>query len=306
MKPVEMRFAKDFDKSFIVFRENCKSFPCPWHYHPEYEIVLVNKSSGRRMVGDHIGYFDEGDLVIMGPKIPHVWINDDKYTNGLAETKADAIVIHFLEDFLGTDFFEVPEMEKIKNFLTLSSHGIVINGKAKAKIATIMNDMLEMNSIQRIAALISIFDHLASNTDYELLASPGFVQNSHLRCSDRFSKVTEYILRNFNNEITLPEIASVANMAVTTFCNFFKEQYRVTFIEYLNKVRIGYACKLLYEDTQNIVEIAYECGFNNLANFNRQFKKLKNMTPSEYRRALELGAILYQDRSPELLMKTAV
>lgn len=302
MKPVEMRFAKDFDKSFIVFRENCKSFPCPWHFHPEYEIVLVNKSSGRRMVGDHIGYFDEGDLVIMGPKIPHVWINDDKYANGEADTNADAIVIHFLEDFMGENFFKAPEMEAVKNFLTLSNHGAVIKGNAKEKIIKIMKEMLDMSGIQRLSALIKIFDTLSSNTEYELLASPGFVQNSHLRCSDRFSKVTEYILRNFNNEITLPEIASVANMAVTTFCNFFKEQYRVTFIEYLNTVRIGYACKLLYDDKQNIVEIAYECGFNNLANFNRQFKKLKNMTPSDYRRALEMGDIFYHDKTSELLI----
>ena len=305
MKPVEMRFAKDFDKSFIVFRENCKSFPCPWHFHPEFELVLVTKSSGCRMVGDHIGYFDEGDLVIMGPKIPHVWVNDDKYTKGIAETNADAIVIHFLDDFLGEGFFDVPEMENIKNFLTLSNHGIVINGSAKEKISKLMVEMIDMNGIQRLAALIQIFDVLGSNNEYELLASPGFVQNSDLRCSDRFSKVTEYILRNFNNEISLPEIAGVANMAVTTFCNFFKEQYRVTFIEYLNKVRIGYACKLLYEDKQNIVEIAYECGFNNLANFNRQFKKLKNMTPSEYRRALELGDIFYQDSNAQVMMRTA-
>ncbi len=305
MKPVEMRFAKDFDKSFIVFRENCKSFPCPWHFHPEYELVLVNKSSGSRMVGDHIGHFNEGDLVIMGPKIPHVWVSDDKYTKGLAKTNADAIVIHFLDDFLGEGFFQIPEMENIRNFLKLSNHGIVINGEAKKQIGQLMKSMLAMNGIQRLAALIQIFDILVSNTEYELLASPGFVQNSHLHCSDRFSKVTEYILRNFHNEITLPEIASVANMAVTTFCNFFKEHYRQTFIEYLNKVRIGYACKLLYEEKQNIVEIAYACGFNNLANFNRQFRKLKNMTPSEYRRTSEMGDILYEDNNPQIAMRNA-
>ncbi|HMI03623.1 MAG TPA: AraC family transcriptional regulator [Pedobacter sp.] len=305
MKPVEMRFAKDFDKSFVVFRENCKHFPCPWHYHPEYELVLVTKSSGRRMVGDHIGYFDEGDLVIMGPTLPHVWVNDDKYINGQADSPADAIVIHFVDDFLGEGFFQIPEMESIKNFLELSHHGAVIKGEAKDKVSGIMKDMLNMNGIQRLASLISIFDIIASNSEYELLASPGFVRNSHLRCSDRFSKVTEYIMRNFNNEITLPEIASIANMAVTTFCNFFKEQYRITFIEYLNKVRIGYACKLLCENKQNIVEIAYESGFNNLANFNRQFKKLKNMTPSDYRRALETGDILYQERALESLIRSA-
>ena len=134
--------------------------------------------------------------------------------------------------------------------------------------------------------LFSIFDLLANTNEYELLASPGFVQNTHLQCSDRFSKVTEYIMRNFDSDITLPDVASFSNMAVTTFCNFFKEHYRVTFVEYLSTVRIGYACKLLADNNKNVVEIAYESGYKNLANFNRQFKRFKNMTPTEYRRTI--------------------
>jgi AraC-like DNA-binding protein len=114
------------------------------------------------------------------------------------------------------------------------------------------------------------------------------VENTQFKCSNRFSNVTDYIMRNFDRDIPLTEIAGVANMAVTTFCNFFKEHHRVTFIEYLNSVRVGHACKLLSEKDHNIAEIAYECGFNNLANFNRQFKKLKRMTPSEYKRTLIL------------------
>jgi AraC-like DNA-binding protein len=288
MKPIEMRFAKDFDKSFVVFRETGKSFPCPWHYHPEYEIVLVTKSTGRRMVGDNIGFFNEGDLVFMGSGLPHVWINDPAYINGEADGPADAIVIHFLEEFLGETFLQIPEMENFKNFLSLSRYGMVIKGAAKEKIISIMMDMPVMSGLQRLGSLFTIFDVLATTDQYELLASPGFVENTHLKSSDRFSKITEYIMQNFDEDIALPEIASVANMAVTTFCNFFKEHYRQTFVEYLNTVRIGHACKLLSEEDQKIGEVAYECGFNNLANFNRQFKKMKMMSPSEYRRALNV------------------
>ncbi|WP_342645587.1 AraC family transcriptional regulator [Mucilaginibacter sp. CSA2-8R] len=288
MKVIEQRLPQEFDKSFIVFKETGKFFPCPWHYHPEYELVLVNKSTGRRMVGDHIGYFDEGDLVFMGSRLPHVWVNDAKYIQSDDENPADAIVIQFVEDFLGERFLNIPELEGFRKFLHVSERGIVIEGKARNKIIPIMKSMIGMNGIQRLSALMSIFEILSNINDYNLLASPKFVQNFQYESPGRFKKITEYILQNFNKDITLPEAASIANMGLTAFCNFFKNQFRMTFVEYLNTVRIGHACKLIAEDKHNIVEVAYECGFNNLANFNRQFKKLKNITPSDYRKLLNM------------------
>ena len=286
MKAIEQRLPQDFDKSFIVFRESGQFFPCPWHFHPEYELVLITSSTGRRMVGDHIGYFEKDDLVFMGPKLPHVWMNDPAYINGEADEQADGIVIQFIEKFLGEKFLNIPEMEGFKKILDLSSHGMVIKGATRDQISSLMKKMMGMGGLKRLAALFTIFDILSTTTEYELLASPGYVQTTQLQCSDRFSKVTEYIMRNFDNDITLPEVASVSNMAVTTFCNFFKEHYRVTFIEYLNTVRIGYACKLLAEKNVNIVEAAYASGYKNLANFNRQFKKFKHMTPTEFRKTI--------------------
>ena len=286
MKVIEQRLPQEFDKSFIVFRETGKFFPCPWHYHPEYELVLVNKSTGRRMVGDHIGYFGEGDLVFMGSKLPHVWVNDDKYLHSQDENPADAIVIQFVEDFLGERFLNIPELEGFRKFLNISERGIVINGRARNKIIPLMKGMIKMNGIQRLVTLMSIFEILSNTNDFNLLASPKFVQNFKYESPGRFKKITEYILQNFNKDITLPDAAAVANMGLTAFCNFFKSQFRVTFVEYLNTVRIGHACQLIAANKHNIVEIAYECGFNNLANFNRQFKKFKNITPSDYRRLL--------------------
>jgi AraC-like DNA-binding protein len=288
MKAIEYRLPQEFDKSFIVFEEKGKFFPCPLHYHPEYELVLVNKSTGVRMVGDHIGYFDEGDLVFIGAAVPHVWINDTEYINGQADTPAEAIVIHFVEDFLGESFFDVPEMQALKDFLMLSKYGIVIKGNTRERINSLMKQMLNMTGIQRLAALFTIFDILCSSSEYQLLASPGYLNPNEFDLSDRFSKINDYIMRNFDHDITLKEIASVANMAVSTFCNFFKEHYRVTFVEYLNNLRVGHACKALSEQEKNVFEIAYKCGFNNLANFNRQFKKIKKMTPSEFRKTTSM------------------
>jgi AraC-like DNA-binding protein len=287
MKAVEVHLPQDLDKSFVVFQEQGKYFPAPWHYHSHYEFVLVNKSFGRRMVGDHIGYFKENDLVFMGSLLPHVWVNDPIYLKGEANEEADAVVIHFNEDFLGKDFMNIPEMERFKKVLKLSERGLAIKHKTRLEINKLMRRMPEMSGLQRLSALMQIFDIMALSTDYDVLASPKFIQNFHYDSSERFKRVTEYILHNFDRDISLPEIASIASMGVTAFCNFFKEQYRVTFVEYLTMVRLGHACKLLSERNQNIVEIAYECGYNNLANFNRQFKKFKKMTPSDYRKTLQ-------------------
>ncbi len=290
MKSIERRLPQEIDKSFIVFNEVGPYFPYPWHYHPEYELVMIRKSSGRRMVGDHIGHFEEGDLVFMGPRIPHVWVNDPDFVEGRKDYLAEAVVIQFVDNFLGQSFMQIPEMEEFRHFLRNSDRGMVIKGKAREKINILMEEMLPSNGLRRLSSLLCIFDILSAlkNSEYEMLASPGSLKNTDYKTSDHFSRINEYIMRNFHEDISLPEIAAVANMAVTTFCNFFKEHYRVTFVEYLNRVKIGHACKLISEKEVNVVEAAYKSGYNNLANFNKQFKKLKNMTPSEYRKMLEL------------------
>jgi YesN/AraC family two-component response regulator len=285
VKAVEYRLPQEIDRSFIVFEEKGTFFPYPWHFHPEYELVLVIKSTGRRMVGDHIGYFDEGDLVFMAPELPHVWINDDKFLKGQVKFPAKAIVIQFVEKFLGEYFLNIPEIEVLKKRLKLARRGMVLNGRTREKISLLMQDMLDQNGLQRLASLLTIFDILSRTADYELLASPNYEIHSGAS-SDRFNIITEYIMNNFTKDITLPEIAGKVNMGVTAFCNFFKQHHKLTFVEYLNKVKIGYACKLLGEKDESIVDIAYHSGYNTLANFNRQFRKLKNMTPSEYRKTL--------------------
>jgi AraC-like DNA-binding protein len=284
MKPVEFHLPQDFDKSFIVFREKGDFFPAPWHFHSHYEFVLVTESTGKRMVGDNIGFFGPEDLVFMGSRLPHVWLNDKVYLDRQATTKADAIVLHFNDDFLGKDFMSIPEMEGFRKFLALSERGIVILGETRKRINAVMKKMPEMSGLERLASLLIIFNILSDTTDFELLASPRFVANQNWDVSSRFKNVIHFIMQNFDKDLTLSEVAEHSNMGVTAFCNFFREQFRCTFIEYLTSVRVGHACKLLSESDRNVVEIAYESGFNNLANFNRQFKKLKNMTPSDYRK----------------------
>src|SRR5690606_38271038 len=157
----------------------------------------------------------------------------------------------------------------LKKILNLSNRGLVIFGNTRYRIAKIMNEMTEQNGLKRLSSLFKIFDILANSTEYESLASPSYMENTKDMYSDRFSKITEYVLRNFHRDITLKEVADEASMATTTFCNFFKEHFRMTFVEYLNAIRIGHVCKLLADKDKTIISVAYECGFNNLANFNR-------------------------------------
>lgn len=288
MKAVEFRLPKEFDKSFVFFNEKGTHFPCPWHYHPEFELVLVNKSSGKRLVGDHIGYYSSGDLVLMGPNLPHVWISDDKPSTSSDEVVADASVIHFTPDFIGQDIFNIPEFATFSDILNLSSRGIHIRGSSAIQIAHIMNGMVQESGLKRLSSIFEIFDIISTMKDYEPLASPNFTFSNNKE-SNRYTRINDYILRNFQKNITLKEVADEANMATTTFCNFFKDQYRMTFVEYVNQVRIGHFCKLISEKDKSILEAAYSCGFNSVANFNRQFKKLKGMSPSEFRRMLTIN-----------------
>lgn len=246
------------------------------------------------MVGDHIGYFMEDDLVFMGSMLPHVWVNDPEYLSEHHNREADALVIHFTKDFLGEQFMAIPEMEKFRNVLKLSERGMAFTGATRQHINDTVKAMPGMNGLQRLAALLTIFDIMSADTaEYELLTSPKFMNNFHHGASAPFKKVTEYIMNNFDKDISLPEIAGVASMSLTAFCNFFKKQYRMTFVEYLSAIRLGNACKMLGGDEgKSIIEVAYECGYNNLANFNRQFKKLKGMTPSEYRKSISIPKIL--------------
>lgn len=286
MKLILQRLVQEPDKSFIVYHEKEPFFSSPWHYHPEYELVLITRSTGKRIIGDHIGYFQEGDLVLIGSQLPHVYDNDPIYSEGVPGLKAEAIVIQFLPDFLGDQFFKAPEFQPFLECLEKSARGLKINGPTCVQVTDLMKAMLEMDGLQRLASLLSIFHKLSRTTDFELLGSPGFMNNFEVSASERVRKVTEYIMKNFTDEISLNTIADVANMTPTNFCTFFKKYYRETFVRYLNNIRIGYSCKLIGEDHKNISEIAYESGFKNISNFNRQFKRVKRIGPAEYRQSL--------------------
>lgn len=288
MKPIIERLSKTPKSSFVLQKDVYSHYPTPWHYHPEYELVLVLKSTGKKIVGDHMSNFSDGDLTFMGPFLPHVYHNDKIYYEEGSTLTAEAIVIHFKDDFPGQGFFEIPGMEPVKKLLKDSVRGFAITGHTRQWISKKMNRMLRMEGPSRIIELLTILNKLAETKEKEQLASPGFVHHFKTSGSDQITKVCDYIMQNFTSDLTLRNVARIANMTPNAFCSFFKQRTRKTFVNFVNEVRVGYACKLLTGDQYNISEICYMSGFQNLSNFNRQFKKILNKTPHQYREEMML------------------
>lgn len=283
MKPIVERLNREAESSFVIQKDVFPHYPTPWHYHPEYELVLVTKSTGRKVIGDQVSEFSDGDLAFLGPYLPHVYHNHDSYYEQNPLLKAEAIVIHFAGDFLGKSFFDVPEMKTVKTLLEDSARGFAVTGAMNKRIAEKMEAMLNMEGAGRIIELLNILRLLSQTAEKRIICSPGFVQNYKTSGSERITIVCDYILKNFASNLTLETVAKVANMSPNAFCYFFKKCTRKTFIGFLNEVRVGYACKLLTENRFNISEICYQSGFKNLSNFNRQFKKITRKTPNQYK-----------------------
>lgn len=273
---------KPGNSSFMVTHHIEPFFLKVWHYHPELELVLSLKSTGTRFVGDSIKKFEAGDVVLIGKNLPHMWLNDEAYFRKDSDLTAEDIVIHFTKDFLGNGFFEASEMKPIADLLSRSRHGI----KFLQTPHQIIQDILKINVLdagfERTIRFIQVLHQLARHEAYELLASEGFVNSFKQHQTTVLDKTYEYIFENFARPISLNEVAAVAHMNPSAFSRFFKKVNRKTFSRYLNEVRIGYACKQLIENKRNISAICYESGFNNISNFNRQFRAIKQMSPSEF------------------------
>lgn len=252
-----------------------------WHYHPELELVTVLKSKGTRFIGDSIKKFQPKDVVLIGKNLPHMWLNDPKYFQDDKTLIAEAISIHFKEDFLGERFLQLTEMKPIVELFKKAEQGILFKNLPKSLRQAIinLNDETDFNKTHQF---IGILHQLALHEDFKLLASAGYVASLKLEEPKLSNKVIAYIFKNFNTDMDLATVAELVNMNPSAFSRSFKRVHRKTFSKYVNEIRIGYACKLLMENELNVAAIAYESGFNNLSNFNRQFKIIKNMSPSAY------------------------
>jgi len=293
MKIAKVRLLQEPDKSFIYYREN-NPFT-PWHHHPEYELCLITKGRGKRMVGDNIDRFENNDLVFIGSFTPHEVLCDPKYFNHPDGFQGEGIVIQFVHDFLGEKFFTLSENSNLHKFIKGSTRGYSFYGESKKKTIAIMLKMLEMNGSERFYTLFSIFKIFATTKEFNILSSPAFSEPFWQDETGPMQKALKYILQNFQKHITIKDLLEITNMSNTSFYATFKQTYRMPFKDYLLNIRVGYACKLLTDPSQNISGIAYDSGFGNISNFNRQFKKIKRITPSQFKEEIKKIESIHQE-----------
>ncbi|WP_421826833.1 AraC family transcriptional regulator [Larkinella sp.] len=295
MDPLLLKVKKTETDSFSVnyFKYN-GSFPGLWHYHSEYELTLIVKSAGTRFVGDHIDRYNENDLIFIGKNLAHTWKSDScKEKNQSSE----ALVIHFKKDFLGESFFTTPELYSIEQFLQLSQRGIKITGKTQTAVIDQMYQIQTLSGVHKLIKLLQILCLLADSKELILLSSEGYNLNINENTNDRLNKVHAYIMNNFKSSIRLIDAADIASMSPTAFSRYFKQRMQKPFSQFINELKVGYACKLLMLHKFSIQQICFECGFQNVSNFNKQFKSFTGLSPKQFQlkhKSMYFQASLYQ------------
>jgi AraC-like DNA-binding protein len=285
LKAVLEHLPPEPEESFVVRLFEYPYFPTPWHFHPEYEIVLVQESTGKRFIGDSVTDFGEGDLAFIGPNLPHLYRNDASYYEDEKSSPkaARSIIIHFLEKSLGENFLALPEAKNIKNFFVKSKLGLDIHGITKSKSIELLHEIVTLKGMPRWMKLLEILQ-LLSESDELMPISQSHMIGKNEAESDRMNKVFEFVMNNFKNEISINEIADFVNLSPNSFSRYFSQRTRKSFVNFVNEVRLNHATKLLQENTKSVAEICFECGFNNLSNFNRQFKNKYQINPMAYKR----------------------
>lgn len=279
MKPKLLERSSAQRKPFAVKENRHPNFLKIWHYHPELELVVIKESVGTRFVGDSIEKFKPGEVILIGKNLPHMWLNDDAYFQKNSGLIASAFSIHFREDFVGKEFLDLYCSEHLSKLFEKAKRGIQFVG-LRFPIQDAINQLIaEKDDFKKLIHLLQILHHLAKHENIDLLSSEGYL---NAKINEGSDETHEYIFKNFNKPIQLKDVASVAGMNPSAFSRYFKRIHRKTFSRYLIEIRIGYACKLLMENQLNVSAICYESGFNNLSNFNKQFKRIKDMNPSEY------------------------
>jgi len=288
MRPQLLKVPKGPRHSFSVRQDLVPHVNNRWHYHPEVELIHFKKGDGTQFIGDSIKRFKPGDIVLVGAHLPHYWRFDDIYFEEDSPVQADVRVAHFCENFWGDQFLYLPENVNIKSVLERAKRGLQVTGKARQRVAELLEKLLHADGSHRIIYLVDALDTIASCKQLEALSSIGFKHDFVESENDRINAIYDYSLMNFKRKIQLEEIAAVANISPNSFCRYFKSRTRKTYSQFLIEIRVGHACKLLIENNLSIKQLCYESGFNNFTSFHKYFKIITGKSPLNYQREFML------------------
>jgi AraC-like DNA-binding protein len=279
---LERIIVKDDESFFIgIFQDNLEK--STWHYHNNFEISFITEGSGKRIVADSIEEFQPGDLAFIGPNLPHVWIAD-KETRTPSNRTLEMVFLQFTSNVLSPQLLSLPEFSNVKRALDLSERGIQIVGNTLNEVSEIMLQLPYLKSFDRMLHFFMLMDIIGKSETNVQLASKEYLNTRFTPGNKRIAIIHDFLMKNYREEIDLQKLASLVNMAEGSLCRFFKMNLGITVFEYLNQIKTEFACKLLMDNNLSIMEICFDSGFNNVSHFNKQFKKIIGVPPSEYRK----------------------
>lgn len=283
MKPLFINTGITDQRLMYIKKVDTSYLDKPFHFHPNCELVWIEEGYGKRVVGDDVSAFHEGDLVLMGPNTPHIWTNDDVFYKGNKHLRSKAIVVYFSPHLLD-HLVEPSGLKHFRALLQKAGRGLAILGETKENIRKKLSGIFEKEGLSQLVDFLSILDMLSRTREVQYLSSVRFVNTYTERDVDRINAVYQFLLQNFKKDIQLEEVARIAHMAPTAFCRFFKQRTNKTLSHFLNELRIQHACDLLSNTDRTVAEVSYESGYHNMTNFNKFFKEITRLKPSEYRR----------------------
>lgn len=282
-KPTLEKLSPGFGSSLLVKQnvEKADRTNAIWHFHPELELIYINKGQGKTHIGNHLSYFNNSQLILIGANLPH---------NGFADrltAQGTETMVQFKSDFLGVDFINIPEMANVAALFDRAKKGIRFKIETKTAIGSKINKLVDYDSLERIIKFLEILDYLANTDDYTLLNANGVALEASPQDSDKINIIYKYVNNNFHKHIPLGEIANRVSMTVPAFCRYFKKTTGKTFTQLVNEYRVVHATKLLNESQMSITDICFECGFNNFSHFNKQFNEITGKSASQYRKEIK-------------------
>jgi AraC-like DNA-binding protein len=289
MKASLYRVAPTEQASFRCVRVHEKKLGVPWHFHPEHQLTLVMAGSGQRIVGDSIAPVTPGDLTLLGPNVPHAWdVDHTILTRGRGRAagrkgRVDAVVVQFRAEFLGKEFWGVPETAGVVRLLAAASRGLEFSAKARQRVAPAILSLLKVDGLQRLLGLVAVLDTLAREGRGTTICSADYVPDLDADDRDRLLPVVRAIHEQLAKPLRRGHLATVAGVSERTFSRYFRQKMGKTLPQFVNELRVGRARRLLVESDLAVTQVAAECGFRNLSNFNSQFREIAGVTPMQYR-----------------------
>lgn len=275
-------------KKLNIHKKENPCFDASWHYHSQYELIYISKSNGIRFVGDNVSQFSTGDLVLVGSNLPHLWLNDILFQT--KEEDVEIIVLKFTDNFIGEKVFNNSEFSEIKKMLEQSKFGISFDCNVVKKLHSTLINIINIPYPEQLIKFIGVLNELSLVSGKKVLSATNMCIAKNDSC-ERIDVILKYISDYYIREISLDEIAGIANMTTNSFCRFFKKTTKKSFTEFLNEIRVRNASRLLIQKKLPIADISFMVGFNSTTNFNKQFKLIMGLTPKEFR--LEISSNLF-------------